>query len=557
MEKLAEQLKNIIKDLYELELRPRITSSLGGHGDFSSNVAMQIAKEAGKAPREVAAEIAAKVEGADVEVAGPGFLNFTLKDDVLVWMLEESFKKDYYAYPIYQDKVVLTEFSDPNPFKVLHMGHLYTSVVGDSISRLMEYAGAKVYRLNFGGDVGMHVAKAMWGIMKQLGDKGVKGLDEVDTDSHKRAEWISRCYVEGSNAYEDDEKSKAEIVELNQKIYGFHTQNDHESDMAQVYWKCREWSYEYFEWFYEKIGVKFDKYYPESATSELGLETVKRELANGVYTESDGAVVFVGEPYGLHTRVFINNKGLPTYEAKDVGLIFSKWEDYHFDKSIVITAGDIIEYMKVVLTSIKQYAPELVERSMHLTHGIVKLPGMMKMSSRKGNFVTAVDVVNEVKETNEAEHEGADFAITLGAIKYVLLKNKLGPDMMFDIKESVSLTGNSGPYLQYALARAKSILRKASGEAKDEKVVLDEWERTLVLKLLEWKEVIREAVDEVAPHVVCTYLYELAQTFSRFYENDKVVGGEKEKFRCELVQGYINVLESGLTVLGVPTVEKV
>ncbi|MCL2038704.1 arginine--tRNA ligase [Candidatus Saccharibacteria bacterium] len=565
MEKIAERLGAVIGQEFGLDARPVVVPS--EHADFESNVAMQIAKQVGENPRAVGEKLAAAMmkDALDlkVEVAGPGFLNFQLPDADLVEQLAESvgdFEK-FYGCSAYQGKVVVTEFSDPNPFKVLHVGHLYTSIVGDAISNLLEKAGAAVHRVNFGGDVGLHVAKTMWAIGKQMGVFDVEKLPSGEIAA--RMDWIAGRYVEGTNAYEDSEAAKAEIVELNKSLYETTASGDKESAMAKVYWACRAWSYEYFDAFYARVGVSFEKYYPESETAGLGLETVRREIKPGGYEESDGAVIFRGEPYGLHTRVFINKNGLPTYEAKDVGLIEKKWQDYKFDKSVVITGADITEYMKVVLKSVEQFAPELAERTVHIVHGNVKLAGGVKMSSRKGNFLRAVDVLDMMAAEQEAVNGTADEKVALGAVKYAFLKTKVEPgDMVFDVKESVSLQGNSGPYLQYSLARAKSIMRQVVGSERSEEVaqatpVLDEYERRLLLALLEWGEVLELAVRELAPHRVCTYLYKLAQKFSRFYENDKVVGGEKEQLRKMLVQGYIAVLEAGLAVLGVPSVEKI
>src|SRR5262249_21676567 len=156
--------------------------------------------------------------------------------------------------------------------------------------------------------------------------------------------------IEGTRAYEENESAKAEVVALNKRIYQLHTDNDHDSSLAQIYWTCRQWSYDYFDKFYERIGTRFEKYYPESEVSPIGLKTVREQIGQ-VYEESDGAVIFNGEKYDLHTRVFINSEGLPTYEAKEVGVLMKKWQDYHFDQSVIITGNDIIEYMKVVLKS--------------------------------------------------------------------------------------------------------------------------------------------------------------------------------------------------------------
>jgi arginyl-tRNA synthetase len=301
--------------------------------------------------------------------------------------------------------------------------------------------------------------------------------------------------------------------------------------------------------------IPFEKYYPESMTTPTGVETVQRELKNGVYEESDGAVVFKGEPYGLHTRVFINSAGLPTYETKDVGLIMQKWADYHFDQSFVITGNDIIEYMKVVQKSIEQFEPELVKRSRHLTHGNLKLSGGKKMSSRKGEVLLALDVLEAAKEAQTAMSGTFDRNIMLGAVKYAFLKTRIGSDVIYDPAESVSLTGNSGPYLQYAHARARRILEKATVSYALPTAVRAE-DRLLVRKLGEYHEVIEHAAQLLEPHLVCTYLFELAQEFNRYYENNQVIGSEHEAHRCSLVATYADTLRAGLMVLGIDAPEK-
>ena len=280
--------------------------------------------------------------------------------------------------------------------------------------------------------------------------------------------------------------------------------------------------------------------------------TVREQLAKGVYKESDGAVVFEGEPYGLHTRVFINSEGLPTYEAKDVGLIMKKWDDYKFDQSVISTANDIVEYMKVVLKSIEQFRPELAEATNHMTHGMVKLAGGTKMSSRLGNFLRAVDVLDIAQEANREQNGQATEDTSLGAVKYSFLKHRMGGDLIYDPKESVSLEGNSGPYLQYAHARARSILGKA-GSASGQEISgnLEAGERTLVRKITEFTEVVDQATNELMPHHICTYLYELAQDFNRFYENNRVVDDPRQSLRIALVEEYAKTLKNGLQLLGI------
>ena len=556
MEEITTALNSAIKNVYNVDLQPELSRPDEQFGDYATNVALQLAKRVGKNPREVATELVAQLQSSlgetvkDIQIAGPGFINITVADSAL---LQTAAAAPQSKPQTYAGKTVVAEYSDPNPFKVLHAGHLYTSVVGYAIGSLFEAAGATVHRVNFGGDVGLHVGKTMWAMLRELGGEHPEKMADIPTDQH--AEWMAQCYVAGNNVYDEDEQAKAEIIELNKRVYQLHQTNERDSAFAQIYWTARAWSYEYFDAFYARIGTPFEKYYPESECADIGLQTVQEQLKKGVYQESNGAVVFDGEKHGLHTRVFINSQGIPTYEAKDVGLIMRKWQDYHFDKSVVITGNEQEQYMAVVLKSLEQFAPELVAATTHLTHGILKLQGGVKMSSRKGNILRAVDVLDAAEAANQTATGRQDEKAVLAAVKYAFLKQRMGPDIIYDPEESVSLEGNSGPYLQYAHARARSIVSKATATAVAP-TDLQSDERSLTRKISEYPEVIAKAVNDMMPHHVCTYLYELAQTFNRFYEHNRVVGDAREAQRLYLVELYASILKDGLNLLGISAPER-
>jgi len=551
---MNEQIAVVVKNVFDIDVEVTLTRPEPQFGDYATNVALQISKQLSQNPRDIAAQIAEQLQSTEdfteVSVAGPGFINIRLSNEALLAQLH---KKQTLHY---DGKVVVAEYSDPNPFKVLHAGHLYTTIVGDSISRLIAAAGGDVHRVNFGGDVGLHVAKNMWAILRYLDGENPGALSTVEGGVHEQSSWLSARYVEGNTAYEEDAIAKAEIISINQKIYALHANDDRDSPFAQIYWTCRQWSYDYFDIFYQELAVvPFEKYYPESQTAPIGVETVKRELENGVYEVSNDAVVFKGEPYGLHTRVFINSGGLPTYETKDVGVIMKKWQDYTFDLSLIITGSDIVEYMKVVQKSIEQFEPELVKRSRHLTHGNLKLVGGEKMSSRKGNVLLALDVLEAAKEAQETMSGTPDQEVMLGAVKYAFIKTKIGGDIIYNPEESVSLHGNSGPYLQYSHARAHRILEKSQSEIAIPTMLFDE-DRALISKLGEYQEIIDVAVRLLEPHHICTYLFELAQEFNRYYEKNFVIGNDKEAHRVDLVALYADTLKAGLTILGINAPEK-
>lgn len=557
MQDIVQSIQDATHDLFGISIVPELSRPDEQFGDYATNIALQLTKQVGKNPREIATLLAEdlKVRLADqvkeVTIAGPGFINVTLAD-TLLWQAAQSAATT--KPQTYTGQTVVVEYSDPNPFKVLHAGHLYTSVVGDAVANLVAVAGGNVHRVNFGGDVGLHVGKTMWAILQDLGGEHPEKLADIADDT--RSEWMAACYVKGTAAYEDDPEAKEAIVAANKRVYQLHETDDHDSPFAQIYWTCRQWSYAYFDAFYARIGTHFEKYYPESMCAPIGLKTVREQLAHGVYTESNGAVIFEGEKYGLHTRVFINSQGIPTYEAKDVGLIMLKKADYNFDRSIVITDNGQEQYMKVVLKSIEQFAPELPKATSHLTHGVVKLAGGVKMSSRKGNFLRAVDVLDAAAAANQAATGRVHEQAIVGAVKYSFLKPRIGADIAYDPVESVSLLGNSGPYLQYAHARARSILAKAQELSVQDTAELEKAERTLTRKISEYPEVITKAVNELMPHHICTYLYELAQEFNRFYEHNRVIGEDREALRLQLVQEYADVLKDGLTLLGIDSPDR-
>jgi len=549
LEEVQNKLAQSVKRLFGMDVDPQVSVPEEQFGDIASNVAMQITKSVGKNPRDIAAQIAedlgADADFSEVTVAGPGFLNIKLSDSLLIAAAKSGVPKKLAG------KKVLVEYSDPNPFKPLHAGHLYTTLVGDAIARLVDQAGAETTRLNYGGDVGLHVAKSMWSIIQKLDSENPEKFEALPVE--ERLKWLGERYVEGNNAYEDDEQSKKEIMVVNKRVYKLHQDADKTSDFAKLYWLGREASYDFFKSLYAELQVhEFDRFIPESEVTPLGLQTVRDQLKAGVYERSDGAVIFDGDKHGLHKRVFINSEGLPTYEAKDVGLSLTKWQDYHFDESIIITASEQDQYMQVVIKSIEQFEPEPAKRTRHVKHGVVKLQGGVKMSSRKGNIVSAFDILEAARKASVNDNQQQGESTVLAAVKYSFLKQRIGGDIVYDPQESVAMDGNSGPYLQYAHARARSILGKSSASGSvDALNDLEAGERTLARKLTEYQGVMTTAIVELAPHHICTYLYELAQTFNRFYEKNRVIGDEREAGRLALVERYANTLKDGLGVLGI------
>lgn len=556
MENVATIIKNTIKDKFNLEVEISLTRPRPEFGDFSTNIAMQLAGQLKQNPRQVAESIVEALANnpalKSVEIAGAGFINIRISDQLL-WDLANSAPAQTLA-----DQDFVLEYSCPNAFKDLHTGHLYQTMYGDSLAKLLEAVGARVHRTSFGGDVGLHVAKCLWGMRAELGGENFEKLFEIENNAFERAKWIGKTYVIGAKAYEESEDAKAEIIEFNKAIYGFHETGDKTSPLAKIYWETRQWSFDYFDAFYDLIEVEKMRYYPESSTAPTGMKVVTEQLEKGNLKKSEGAIVFEGdEEKHLHTRVFVTSNGLPTYETKDIGVIWMEQADYDFDHRILMTGNDQKEYMRVVYAAADTFQPGIGDKMTHLTNGTVRFSDGQKMSSRLGNVSRAVDVLDEIRErvSDLTQDEELRNQIALGAIKFAFAKYRLGGDIAFDVEETISLQGNSGTYIQYAHARACSILAK-SETAPSTDLETTESERKLLQKLSELPNVINKAAGEFMVHGICRYLYETAQEFNRFYEANRVIGSDREALRLALVQRYRDTLAEGLRLLGIHAPEK-
>jgi arginyl-tRNA synthetase len=584
------------------------------HGDFSTNIAMvmfgQLSDERLSEfsnPHVLAEKIVAQIKIpaeliTDVTVAGPGFINFKLSEQYLLEELARVItNSDQLISPINSGKKAVVEFTDPNPFKQFHIGHLYSNTVGESVCRLLEATGATVRRANYFGDVGMHVAKSIWGMREKIlyEKEGLIGetLESLNEQPiSDRAKFLGESYAMGATSFKENEKVTEQIGQLNKLLYVISqdimvaeknwqpiadykqhldkviNENWNYDEVKLLYQTGKDWSMAYFEAIYDRVGMSFDNYYPESVVAEYGLEIVQQGLKKGVFVKSKGAVVYEGEEHGLHTRVFINSTGLPTYETKELGLAPAKQKDGEHDFSVIITGNEIDEYFQVLLSAMGELEPELREKTTHIGHGMVRLPSG-KMSSRTGEIVTGEWLLDEAaarisvvlkdskKDFSSDDSQEISEKVGQAAIKYAFLKSNIGKDIAFDFEESLSLDGNSGPYVQYAFTRCQSVLAKAEQvkEGLDQSVALNSSERLILGKLVEFDEVIQRAAGNLAPHYVCTYLFELAALFNSFYNQHQILNAKsaaQKQLRVQLTQATASVLGMGLGILGIETLDK-
>lgn len=487
------------------------------------------------------------------------FVNFFLSKKFFNDCLEKVLKEggNFARNQNLSGKKIIVEYTDPNPFKEFHIGHLMSNAVGESISRLAEWSDAELTRANYQGDVGPQVAKAIWGIIKLSAEK------PEDSSSHKdKVAFLGRAYVIGANAYEESEKDKEEIKLINKKVY-----DKSDSKINDLYEWGRKISLDQFEVIYKKLGTKFDRYFFESQTAPIGMFVIEELLNKGILEKSEGAVIFRGENYGLHTRVFVNSQGLPTYETKELGLTKMKFDLKDWDQSIVITAHEQKDFFDVVLKVLEFADHRAANRTRHISHGMMRF-AEGKMSSRKGNVITGESLISDVEklvlekisDRDLSQDEKAEIAtqVAVGAIKYSVLRQSPGKDIVFDFDKSLSFEGDSGPYLQYTRARINSLIRKA-GEAGIEPGLDEEAQTTEIEKLIaRFPAVVSRAQVELAPQLISTYLINLSSAFNSFYAENQIIGDDEKMsaHRVALSKAVGNILGVGLHLLGIPTPER-
>ncbi|MFA5132183.1 MAG: arginine--tRNA ligase [Candidatus Paceibacterota bacterium] len=533
------------------------------HGDYATNIAFALSKSLGASPKEVADGLVSELTEAltevveKIEVAGPGFINFFLYDDVRTDEAESIALSD--ITNVRGKGKVLVEYTDPNCFKVFHIGHLMANTIGEATARLYEASGYEVTRVCYPSDIGRNVAMGVWGVMKKESEK-----PKSDASLKDKVSFLGMCYAFANGEFETNETSKAEIIEVNKAIYA-----GSDAKVMEVYAEGRALSLEYFDQLYAKLGTTFDAFVFESEVAEPGLAIVQEYLKKGLFEESDGAVVYKGEQDGLHTRVFINSVGLPTYETKDIGNYEKKIsllpDAYQY---VTVTAVEQKEYFKVVNKVEEKMHPELAGKLVHITHGMMRLESG-KMSSRTGNVIGGEDLLDAVAEKiasriEELRVDEKDKAqlindIAVGAVKFSILKGAPGKDMVFDFEKSISFEGDSGPYLQYTHARLCALLDKAiEADIEIESYSIEKPERELEQVIIGYTQVLDKAYKELGPHHIVQHLLLLTRAFNNMYSRVQIVGEDKEKsaYYVMLSQAVKNILAHGLYTLGIVAPER-
>lgn len=534
------------------------------NGDYSTNIAFFYLRDIPKDkfpdnakfnnPKEYAEKIIEELnkiktnEIEKIDTAGVGFINFYLSREFFSNELAKiiSLGEKYGASDIHKGKSILVEHSSPNLFKPFHIGHVMNNAIGESITRLAKFSGAKVKVISFPSDISLGIAKAIYKLEK---DGFVDFIPDIKL--------LGDAYVDGTKLYDEDESTHQRIKEIADNLY-----NNIPSTELDIFNHCKEFNINYFEKITAKLGSHFDNYIYESKAGIKGKEIVLENTPN-IFTKSEGAIVYIPEEEKkyINTAVFVNSQGNPTYEAKDLGLLDLKFEKYNPDLSIFITDHQQVSHFKVVLDSAEKIHKDWVEKSVHRTHGRMTFKGQ-KMSSRLGGVPLAEDLLNaildDVKEKSADLDDAVKDEIAIAALKFSILRAQAGKNIDFDPETSLSFEGDSGPYLQYAGVRANSVLEKADmipkAELKDGDREVSDVEKLLA----RFPEVVENSINAWAPHYLTTYLLQLAQSFNSWYAHTKIIDETNSDmpYNLAITKSVAQVMKNGLWLLGISLPER-
>lgn len=548
-------------------------------GDYSTNVGIIINsnKDTPSLGKGVSLEICERLKAeeslkkiaSEINVANSGFINISIQSEVLISLTNKVLKGNWKK--TLAEKTFLLEHTSPNPNKAMHLGHLRNNLTGMAIANIFEHLGAKVIKDCIDNNRGIAIAKLMWGYLK-FGRKDKKQIIDIDYWFNHQDEWqtpedtkqrpdrfVDELYVKGS---EDCNNEKTE-KKIRQLVIDWEAKDEKNWSLWK---KVLQYSYEGQILTLKRLGSLWDKVWYEHEHYQQGKDLVKKGRKIGVFKRGKlGAIVTDLKKYGLDDTVVIKGDGTALYITQDLALTKLKRETYKPEKLFWVIGPEQSLALKQMFACCEQLGIIKVKDCNHVAYGYMSLKGKGKMSSRQGTVVYIDDLLDEAKKQIQSSFKCSDELaekIGVGAVKYSILKVGRMKNIAFDFKESLSFEGNSGPYLQYTYARAKSVLAKSQFSTClagrqvfnfQKKPDLNSEEAILLRTLYRFEEVIVQAAEELAPNKITEFLYDLAQKFNGFYNQHRIVGND---FRLWLTQATAAILKKGLALLGISAPEK-
>ncbi len=545
--------ENEISKLIEIPPTPEL-------GDYAFPC-FAISKTLKKDPKEIAKELIKKIqlskEIEKIEAIG-SYINFFTNSKILA---ENTLKKiqkekgDYGKRKINEEAVI--EYIGPNTNKPLHVGHIRNIVLGQSIANILKYAGNKVIMVNINNDRGIHICKSMLAYEK-FGEQITP-----EKAGKKSDHFIGDYYVKFAQELKNNPELEQEAQECLRKW------EEGDKKTLALWKKMNSWALQGFKETYKKFNVSIDKEYFESKIYKEGRKIVLDSLKKGILIKKDNAIIADLRKFNLNEKVLLRADGTSIYITQDIYLALLRKKEYNFDKMLYVVASEQNYHFKVLFALLELFGYKWHNQLRHLSYGIVHLESG-KMKSREGNVIDADDLVEEIeslsfkeiesryKNLEKKEKEKRAKAIAMAAIRYYFLKIEKIKDMTFKPEEAIRFEGDTGPYLLYTYARARSILRKAkyAPNSKYEINKVENKEKQLLLELANFPEIVLSAYSALAPSLIANYSYNISQIFNEFYHTEKVIGSDNESFKLVLVDIFSQVLKNSLSLLNIQTLEK-
>lgn len=573
MELLTNQLKKIfsenINNIFKQDFSEKINienSTKKEFGDFQTNFAMMNSKAIGKNPREIATTLVENFKENDLieklEIAGPGFINIHLKNNFLNNEVKKIDNEKYDFSFLNVDETVIIDYSSPNIAKRMHIGHLRSTIIGDAIKRILDFIGFKTISDNHIGDWGTQFGKLIVAYNKWL-DKEAYEADPIGE--------LERIYV----LFSDEAKKDPTLEDVARNELRKLQMGDEQNNKL---WKeFIEISLKEYNKVYDRLGVKFDHYFGESFYNDMMPDVLEELKKKNIAKEDQGALVVFFEEDKLPPALVQKKDGSFLYATSDLATIKFRKNKLNVDKAVYVTDERQQNHFKQVFEISEMLgAPYNYEKS-HVYFGIMRFGDGMIFSSRSGNIIRLVDLLDEAKkqvksvidEKNpnipEDEKEKIAEIVGTGAIKYFDLSQNRTSDILFTWDKVLSFEGNTGPYLQYTYARIQSILRKLKEEnisVKNNDIILDDMfdiERELAVALLRFPQTVVKSYETYRPNIIADYLFDTAKLFNNFYNSKSILKETDKKVmdaRILLAQKTASILKQGLNLLGIETVDR-
>lgn len=562
---ISNIFENAVKKIYsEYDLKPIEISAATNEkfGDFQTNIAMMNSKIIGKNPRVIAEEVINTISENDIieklEIAGPGFINIFLKDNFLGEYVKKSVIEGVDFSFLNREGEVIIDFSSPNIAKRMHIGHLRSTIIGESVKRIYNYLGYKTVGDNHIGDWGTQFGKLIIGYRRWLNQEAYK---------ENAIEELERVYVEFSNLAEEDpsmeEEARLELKKL----------QDGDEENTRLWKEFIQVSLDEYNKLYKRMDISFDTYNGESFYNNMMQGVVDELVEKGIAVVDDGAkVVFFDESEKLNPCIVQKKDGAFLYSTSDIATVKYRRETYNINKLIYLTDERQQDHFKQFFRITEKLGWDVEKH--HIWFGIMRFADGV-FSTRKGNVIRleqlldegkkrAYDVVNE-KNPDLSEEEKNNIAeiVGMGAIKYADLSQNRQSSIIFDWDKVLSFDGNTAPYLQYSYARIKSILRRA--EAESHKVDLNKEmifespiERGLAHQITLFNDMVLKASEGCKPNLIADYLFELSKKFNSFYNSCPILNQEKSLLESRLLLASLTAetIKTGLSLLGIKTLER-